>query len=85
MLEKNIIKERARRLRTKGIEKLKQHLKKNIGKKEQILIESKKENFSLGKDQHFLKVKLEQEFKEGNIISCIYTGVENDTLLAKRV
>jgi len=30
-----------------------------------------------------LKVKLEEEFKEGNIISCIYTGVENDTLLAR--
>jgi len=27
--------------------------------------------------------KLEEEFKEGNIISCIYTGVENDTLLAR--
>ena len=58
-------------------------VQKNIGKKEQILIESRKENFSLGKDQHFLKVKLEEEFKEGNIISCIYTGVENDTLLAR--
>ena len=82
-VQKNIIKDRARRLREKGMEKLKQHLKKNIGKKEQILIESRKENFSLGKDQHFLKVKLEEEFKEGNIISCIYTGVENDTLLAR--
>ena len=82
-VQKNIIKDRARRLRERGMEKLKQHLKKNIGKKEQILIESRKENFSLGKDQHFLKVKLEEEFKEGNIISCIYTGVENDTLLAR--
>ena len=51
--------------------------------RDRILIESRKENFSLGKDQHFLKVKLEEEFKEGNIISCIYTGVENDTLLAR--
>ena len=84
-VQKNIIKDRARRLREKGIEKLQQLLKKNIGKKDQILVESRKENFSLGKDQHFLKVKLEQEFREGNIISCIYTGVENDTLLAKRV
>ena len=82
-VQKNIIKDRARRLREKGMDKLKKHLKKNIGKKEQILIESRKENFSLGKDQHFLKVKLEEEFKEGNIISCIYTGVENDTLLAR--
>ena len=41
-VQKNIIKDRARRLREKGIEKLKQHLKKNIGKKEQILIESRK-------------------------------------------
>ena len=68
----------------KGLEKLKQNLKQNIGMKQQILVENKKENFSLGKDQHFFKVKIEEGLREGNIISCIYTGIENDMLLAKR-
>ncbi len=83
-VQKNIIKDRAKRLREKGIKKLKQHLEKNIGKKQQILVESKKENFSLGKDQHFFKVKVEDELIEGSIISCIYTGIENDMLIAKK-
>ncbi len=83
-VQKNIIKDRARRLREKGLEKLKQHLKKNIGKKQMILVENKKENFSIGKDQHFFKVKVEKEFIEGDIISCIYTGIENDMFLAKQ-
>ena len=83
-VQKNIIKDRARRLREKGLEKLKQHLKKNIGKKQMILVENKKENFSIGKDQHFFKVKVEDELIEGSIISCIYTGIENDMLIAKK-
>ena len=81
---KNIIKDRSKRLREKGIKKLKQYLKKNIGKKQQILVENKKENFSLGKDQNFFKVKVDEQFIEGDIISCIYTGIENDMLLAKQ-
>ncbi len=83
-VQKNIIKDRAKRLRGKGIEKLKQHLKRNIGKKQKILVENTKQNFSLGKDQHFFKVKVEEKLKEGNIVSCVYTGIENDMFLAKQ-
>ena len=79
------IKERAKRLRSKAFEKLNQTLKSKIGKEELILIENNKNKISLGKDQHFDKVKIDEEIKEGNIISCIYTGIDNDTLLAKRI
>ena len=84
-LDKGIIKDRAKRLRNRGLEKLKEHLKNQIGKKELILVENNKDKFSVGKDQHFVKVKINEEVMEGNIISCVYTGIDNDTLLAKRV
>ncbi len=83
-VDKGIIKSRAKRLRDKGYEKLTEILKNKIGKKESILIENNKDNTSLGKDQHFIKVKVEGEIKEGKIISCVYTGIEGDTLLAKQ-
>ncbi len=82
-VNKSTIKDRAKRLRNKGFEKLEESLKSKIGKKDLILIESNKNNFSLGKDQHFIKVKVNEIIKEGNIISCIYTGIEGDTLIAK--
>ena len=81
-VDKNTIKERAKRLRDKGFEKLEENLKNKIGKKELILIENSKDNISFGKDQHFIKVKIKQNIKEGKIISCIFTGIEGDTLLA---
>ena len=82
-IEKNIIKDRAKRLREKGFEKLKKNLLTKIGKRELILIESNKYKNSFGKDQNFRKVKIEKDIKEGKIILGTYTGVEGDTLLAK--
>ena len=83
-LDKDIIKNRAKRLRDKGMENLKKHLKNKIGKKEFILIENNQNKISLGKNQHFVKVKIDEDIIEGNIISCVYTGIDNDTLIAKR-
>ena len=82
-LEKNIIKGRAKRLRQKGFEKLRENLITKIGKRELILIESNKFKTSFGKDQNFRKVKIEKEIEEGKIILGTYTGIEGDTLLAK--
>jgi len=82
-LEKNIIKDRAKRLRNKGLEKLKENLVTKIGKKELILIENNKNKNSFGKDQNFRKVKIEKDIEEGKIILGTYIGVEGDTLLAK--
>ena len=82
-LEKNIIKDRAKKLREKGFEKLKKNLITKIGKSELILIESNKDKTSFGKDQNFRKVKIEKEIEEGKIILVTYTGIEGDILLAK--
>ena len=55
------------------------------GDKNFILIESSDKQESIGKDQHFIKVQIDQQIQEGNIIPCIYTGIYNDVLLAKRI
>ena len=84
-LDKNVIKKRARVLREKGLINLKKHLEKKVGKKDLILIEKNKDKKSLGKDQNFFNVIIDDLVNEGNIISCIYTGVKNDSLLAKKL
>ena len=84
-LDKTIIKSRAKILRDKGMINLKKHLANKIGKKDLILVEKNLDNKSLGKDQNFLNVVVDEVVMEGNIISCIYTGVENNKLLARKI
>ena len=84
-IEKIIIKKRAKKLREKCNKKLLKHLIKKVGKKDLTLIEKNEEGISKGKDQHFIKVKFNKEYNEGMIIPCIYTGIENDFLLAKKI
>ena len=84
-LDKTIIKSRAKILRDKGMINLKKHLANKIGKKDLILVEKNQDNKSLGKDQNFLNVVVDEVCMEGNIIPCIYTGVENNKLLARKI
>ena len=84
-IDKKIIKERAKKLREKGKKNLIKYLTNKIGDKNFILIESSDSQKSIGKDQHFIKVQIDQEIQEGNIIPCVYTGIYNDVLLAKRI
>jgi len=84
-IDKKIIKERAKKLREKGKKNLIKYLKNKIGDKNFILIESSDSQKSIGKDQHFVKVQIDQKIQEGNIIHCLYTGIYNDVLLAKRI
>ena len=83
-VDKSIIKDRAKILRQKGIEKFKKHLTKKIGGKDLILIEKNQNERSIGKDQNFFNAIFNEEIKEGDIVPCIYIGVENDMLMAKR-
>lgn len=84
-IDKKIIKERAKKLREKGKKNLIKYLTNKIGDKNFILIESSDAQKSIGKDQHFIKVQIDQKIQEGNIIPCVYTGIYNDVLLAKRI
>ena len=84
-IDKKIIKERAKKLREKGKKNLIKYLTNKIGDKNFILIESSDSQKSIGKDQHFIKVQIDQEIREGNIIPCVYTGIYKDVLLAKKI
>ena len=84
-VDKYIIKDRAKTLRQMGMEKLKQRLSKKVGKKDLILIEKIQNENSIGKDQNFFNVIVNEKIKEGDIVNCVYTGVNNDMLMAKRI
>ena len=84
-VDKSIIKDRANTLRQMGMEKLKQSLSKKVGKKKLILVEKIQDENSIGKDQNFFNVIVNEKIKEGDIVTCEYTGVNNDMLIAKRI
>ena len=84
-VDKSIIKDRANTLRQMGMKKLKQRLSKKVGKKDLILVEKIQNEISIGKDQNFFNVIINEKIKEGDIATCVYTGVNNDMLIAKRI
>ena len=61
------------------------HLLNIIGNKDEILIEQTNETISKGKGQNFINVKLNEKIDVGKIVRCIYTGIKDDILLAKRI
>ena len=67
------------------MEKLKQRLSKKVGGKDLILIEKVQNEKSIGKDQNFFNVIINEKIKEGDIVTCVYTGVNNDMLMAERI
>ena len=84
-VDKSIIKDRANTLRQMGMKKLKKRLSKKVGKKNLILVEKTQDENSIGKDQNFFNVIVNEKIKEGDIVTCEYTGVNNDMLIAKRI
>ena len=84
-VDKSIIKDRANTLRQLGMEKLKQRLSKKVGEEDLILIEKVQNENSIGKDQNFFNVIINEKIKEGDIVACVYTGFSNDMLIAKRI
>ena len=84
-VEKSVIKDRAKILRQMGMEKLKRYLNKKVGEKDLILIEKNQNEKSIGKDQNFFNVILDEKIREGDIVPCVYIGVNNDMLMAKRI
>jgi len=84
-VDKSLIKDRAKILRQKGIEKFKKHLEKKVGEKDLILIEKNQNERSIGKNQNFFNAIFNEEIKEGDIIPCVYIGVDNNMLIAKRI
>ena len=58
---------------------------KKVGEKDLILIEKIQNEKSIGKDQNFFNVILDEKITEGDIVPCVYVGVKNDMLMAKRI
>ena len=84
-VDKSIIKKRANILRSKGIEKFKKLMQDRVGEKDLVLIEKNQNEQSIGKDQNFFNVILNEKLKEGNLVPCVYIGVKNNMLLARRL
>ena len=84
-VDKSIVKKRANILRSKGIEKFKKLMQDRVGEKDLVLIEKNQNEQSIGKDQNFFNVILNEKLKEGNLVPCVYIGVKNNMLLARRL
>lgn len=80
-----VIKERAKRLREKGAERLNQHLDGAIGQRAQVLIERAFDDGSrLGRTEQFTLVRLDCG-DEGEIIPAHITGRSHDELIGELI
>tara|TARA_Y100001970_G_scaffold280330_1_gene389130 strand:- start:559 stop:1818 length:1260 start_codon:yes stop_codon:yes gene_type:complete len=80
---KNVIKKRAELLRNEGKKQLHKYFSEQKGQLILTLIEYSKNNFSFGKSQHFVKIKINQEIEAGKIVKCMVTDFKDDVLSAK--
>lgn len=84
----NIIKERSKQLRTKGLEAFDVYVKRVMGSTQNILIERQVEGVLYGKNDHFAPVIVENKLGsclENCLIPVTITGSRNDSLLAVAV
>ncbi|AEV35049.1 RNA modification enzyme, MiaB family [Pseudovibrio sp. FO-BEG1] len=79
-LDRKIIKERAARLRIKGQEALLAHLRAEVGKKREILIERE----GLGRTEQFTQVELDANIA-GSLVSARITGHTERHLIAEPI
>ncbi|MEP6355700.1 MAG: tRNA (N(6)-L-threonylcarbamoyladenosine(37)-C(2))-methylthiotransferase MtaB [Hyphomicrobiales bacterium] len=80
-----VIKERAKRLREKGVERLNQHLDGAIGQRAEVLIERAFDDGSrLGRTEQFTLVRLDCG-DEGEIISAQITGRSHNELIGELI
>ncbi|KZL20040.1 tRNA (N(6)-L-threonylcarbamoyladenosine(37)-C(2))-methylthiotransferase MtaB [Pseudovibrio sp. WM33] len=77
-LDRKIIKERAARLREKGQEALLAHLRAEVGKKREVLIERE----GLGRTEQFTQVELDADIA-GSLVSARITGHTERHLIAE--
>ncbi len=75
---RSIVKERAKRLREKGEERLRRHLDGEIGLTRRVLTESR----DLGRTEHFTQVRLAAPIEPGVIVDVTVAGHDGRQLLA---
>jgi threonylcarbamoyladenosine tRNA methylthiotransferase MtaB len=77
-LPRELVKERARRLRQKGEAALRSHLDAQIGARRRVLVESARQ----GRTEHFTSVGLNAPAESGMVIDVTITGHDGRQLLA---
>ena len=75
--KREVIKERARRLREKGQAALRRHLEAQVGARRQVLVESPE----LGRTEHFTRARLAAPMQPGLILDVIVAGHDGRQLL----
>src|SRR6266508_290680 len=77
-ISREVIKDRARRLREKGEAALRRHLEAQVGARRQVLIESGE----LGRTEHFTRVRLAAPMAPGLVVDVTVAGHDGRQLLA---
>jgi threonylcarbamoyladenosine tRNA methylthiotransferase MtaB len=77
-IRREVIKDRARRLREKGDAALRRHLEAQVGARRQVLVESSE----VGRTEHFTRVRLAGPMQPGTIVEVAVTGHDGRQLLA---
>ena len=77
-VEREVIKDRARRLREKGEAALRRHLDAQVGRSHRVLTESRE----LGRTEHFTRARLATPMQPGIILNVTITGHDGRQLLA---
>jgi threonylcarbamoyladenosine tRNA methylthiotransferase MtaB len=75
--KREVIKERARRLREKGQAALRRHLEAQVGARRQVLVESPE----VGRTEHFTRARLAAPMQPGLILDVIVAGHDGRQLL----
>ena len=61
----------------------KQYLEKNINRKENIIIEEKKDNFYIGHTSNYIKVYIEEDCILNNVYEITLTSIYKDGMKGK--
>jgi threonylcarbamoyladenosine tRNA methylthiotransferase MtaB len=77
-LARDVVKDRARRLRAKGEEALRRHLDKEVGARRQVLVETE----GLGRTEGFTLVRFRRPVEAGAILDTTIAGHDGRELLA---
>jgi threonylcarbamoyladenosine tRNA methylthiotransferase MtaB len=77
-VEREVVKERARRLREKGAVALRRHLDAQVGAHHRVLTETD----DLGRTEHFTQVRLNAKGQPGAIVAVRVAGHDGRQLLA---
>ena len=77
-LARDVVKERARRLRDKGAEALKRHLDREVGARRSVLVETQE----MGRTEHFTPVRLKAAAVAGVVLDVSIASHDGQRLLA---